>query len=73
MPDDTPEHDIFKEEELISVKMRVKDYRRMMAMIERDESLSVVGRHIKTIMLGVAGVITAYFVILKFFKDQLIG
>lgn len=70
MPED---HDIFKDEELIMVKMRVKDYRRLMTMIERDESMNVVGRYIKTIVLGAAGILAAWFVLWDFFKDKLLG
>lgn len=69
--DDT--HDIFKEEELITVKMRVRDYRRMMAMIERDESMSVVGRYVKTVLLSAAAVLTAWLFLWDFIKDRLLG
>lgn len=67
------EHEIFKNEELITVKMRVQDYRIMMEMIRRDESMHIIGKYIKTFMLGVAGVIGAYIVIIKFLKDQILG
>lgn len=72
MPEDET-HDIFKEEELITVKMRVRDYRRMMAMIERDESMSVVGRYVKTILLSAAAVLTAWLFLWDFVKDKLLG
>lgn len=70
MPED---HDIFKDEELIMVKMRVKDYRRLMTMIERDESMNVVGRYVKTIILSAAGILAAWFVLWDFIKDKLVG
>lgn len=65
--------DIFKDEELITVKMRVKDYRRMMTMIERDESMTIVGRYIKTILLSTAAVLTAWLFLWDFLKDKLTG
>jgi len=71
MPDN--DGDIFKEEELVTVKMRLKDYRRMMAMIERDESMSVVGKHIKTVLLWASGVLAAWLFLWDFVKDRLMG
>lgn len=65
--------DIFKDEELITVKMRVKDYRRMMTMIERDESMTIVGRYIKTILSSTAAVLTAWLFLWDFLKDKLTG
>jgi uncharacterized membrane protein len=67
------DHDIFKDEELITVKMRVKDYRRMMTMIERDESMTVVGRYVKTILLSAAAVLTAWLFLWNFLTDKITG
>jgi hypothetical protein len=66
-------NDLFKDEELIVVKMRAKDYRRMMTMIERDEAMNVVSRYIKTILLSAAAVVAAWFYLWDFFKDKIIG
>lgn len=67
------DHPVFREEELINVKMSVKHYRRMMSMIERDESMSVVGKYVKTVVLGIAGVLTAWLFLWDFLKDRLLG
>lgn len=67
------DEEVFKDEELIVVKMRAKDYRRMMTMIERDEAMNVAGRYLKTIVLSAAAIIAAWIYLWDFFKDKLIG
>jgi hypothetical protein len=66
-------NDLYKDEELIVVKMRAKDYRRMMTMIERDEAMNVVMRYVKAILLSAAAVVAAWFYLWDFVKDKIIG
>jgi hypothetical protein len=42
-------HDVYKDEEVIDVKMRVKDYRVMMTIIERERSMNIVWKYVLTI------------------------
>jgi hypothetical protein len=73
MSDEEAIHELYKDEELIVVRMRAKDYRRMMTMIERDEAMNVVSRYVKTILLSAAAVIAAWFYLWDFVKDRIIG
>lgn len=50
-------HEVYKEEEFIVVKMRVKDYRSLMAMIQRDQSMGIVAKYVLSILGGIITVI----------------
>ena len=53
-------HDVYKDEEVIDVKMRVKDYRVMMTIIERERSMNIVWKYVLTIA---GGIVTFYAVV----------
>lgn len=53
-------HDVYKDEEMIDVKMRVKDYKVMMSIIEREHSMHLVWKYASTIA---GGVVTFYALI----------
>lgn len=56
-----------KGDEVINVTLPKKDYEQLRTMIERDRSLSVVGRYVRNVLLVAAG----GFITLVAFWDQL--
>ena len=50
-------HEIYKDEEVITVRMRVKDYAVLMKVIERERSMGIVAKYVFTILGGILTVI----------------
>lgn len=46
-------HEVYADEEVINVRMRVKDYRILMRVIERERSWNIVFKYLVTIAGGI--------------------
>jgi len=59
-------HDVYQDQELINVRMRVKDYNTLMKMIERERSMHIVWKYVLTI--AGAGITVVTFFQLEIWK-----
>lgn len=53
-------HDVYKDEEVIVVQMRVKDYKTMMKIIERDRSLGITAKYLLSIAGGILTLVAVF-------------
>lgn len=49
-------HDVYKDEEVVDVRMRAKDYKILMTIIERERSMGIVWKYVITILTGLTAI-----------------